>query len=136
MGANINVKTPGGKWGTRVSESTTVASSVSDPSEVTLEGTVAGSAAEVAATLTDVTPYNIFVIHVIAVTTSIDITVSLDGTDFSGNVVLIDQSTEAPFATAAITAAGVYKLQGKFKSIKITSVGAGAYDANYLLGTQ
>ena len=106
---------------------------------VTLETSLARSAGEGAGILgefTDVTPYNVMMLFVETVVTSIDVTVSLDGTNYTDKITLIDVETDAPYATASIDVTGVYKLKGKYKSVIITAFGAGASSAYVIFGVE
>ena len=92
-----------------------------------------GAAAGVLATLNSAS-FNCLTVEVASLTaTSADIYGSVDGTNFVGPLRLIDKKTNAVFATSAITAAGLYELKGKFKSIRIDQVGAGAVTVRYAL---
>jgi hypothetical protein len=104
------------------------------PASYFLNGTGTVAAAGVIYTSADISNYNQLVVDVTAVTTSVDVYVSVDGTNFVGPVRLIDIKTGAVFATSALTAVGTYILNGKFKKIRIDGVGAGVATIRYSHG--
>lgn len=86
-----------------------------------------GAAAGTVYTLTDASMYNQHLFHLSALTaTSMDVYSSVDGTNYVGPLMLTDVKTNANFATAAVTAVGMYKLLGKFHSIRVDQVGVNA----------
>lgn len=97
------------------------------PANYWTDTSATGSAAGTVYTLTDATMYNQHTFHLTALTaTSMDVYVSVDGTNYKGPVMLTDVATNANFATAAVNATGLYKLLGKFKKIRVDQVGANA----------
>lgn len=108
-------------------------SDVTKPNEDTLEGTATVAGAGQMAELTDLTPYKTITLVVRAITTSIDLTVSADGTNYSGNLNFKDVGDGT---YKAITAIGVYEVPtSKIKSVILTAVGAGAATIDWIAGT-
>ena len=98
-------------------------------------GTATGAAAGAFYTSADVSMYNAHIVDVSALTaTSVDVYASVDGTNFSGPLRLTDLKTGALFATSALTATGIYKLDGKYKKIRLDQVGANAATVRYSHG--
>jgi len=85
--------------------------------------------AEVLSTLSNSTAYNMLTIVVSAFTaTTLDITVSQDGTNFGAALPSKDNPVTAG---AAIAAVGTYHLEGSFDAIKMTQAGAGGVTAQW-----
>lgn len=90
---------------------------------------VTAADAEVLATLTNSTPYNMLTIVVSVFTaTALNITVSQDGSTFG---IALPSKDNPVTAGAAIAAVGTYHLFGSFDSIAITQSGAGGVTAQY-----
>lgn len=89
-----------------------------------LDGTATTEAADTFYTSPDVSMYNHFEMGLTVVDSgNVTVSASIDGTTYA-DLILFDRSTEALFATAAITAVGQYYFDGKFKNIKVTSSAA------------
>jgi len=96
-----------------------------------------GAAAGVLHTTSDISGTKGFSLDISALTaTSVDIYTSLDGSTFTGPVMMHDASTAAPFATAAITAVGQYYLKSErpIRNIRIDQVGAGGATMTFAHG--
>jgi len=98
-------------------------------------GSWAGAADAATTTISSVESFNTFTMELHTLTaTSATVALSLDGTNFT-DVILYDLSTGALFATAAITATGIYQFRNlKFTDIRVTQAGAGAAEIRYSLG--
>ena len=94
-----------------------------------------GAADTETTTITGTEAYNTFTLELHTLTaTSLTVSVSIDGTNFS-NAMLVDLSDGAVFGAVAINATGIYRLFNmKFSDIKLTQAGAGAAEVRWSLG--
>lgn len=99
------------------------------PNTLYANGSVVGAGAGTLATLTNLESYNRHTINLDALTaTSLDVYVSVDGTNFEGPILLLNVSTGVQ---EALDGVGSYVLKGKYKSIRLDQVGVNALTAQY-----
>ena len=108
----------------------TTATDVPTPSQQWLESgdIIFSVATSPAYTSTDVSGYNVHMLDIDTLgATSVDVYANINGVAADRRAVrLVDMSTGAVFAANAITAVGLYMLEGKFENIEVDIVGTGA----------
>lgn len=96
------------------------------------DGSFVGAADAATVTLTNLESYDLLTLAVSAFTaTALNITVSVDGTNFVAYLPTKDNFSTTP---AAIAATGVYFVRGKFSAIKLTQSGAGGVTCQFSHG--
>ena len=102
------------------------------PNTLYTNGAATGAAASTIYTSPDVSMYDEHIFDLYTLTaTSLDVHISVDGTNFVGPVRCIDLGTGVVHTGNPLTAVGRYKLEGKFKNICLIQVGINATAVRY-----
>ena len=112
----------------------TVASEVTKSNEDGLEVDIALTAATQVLEISGLKPYKraTLVLRVMSAT-SLDITVSADGSNYSA---IIQAKNVSTGVFGAITATGVYEVDAQVKSMRLTQIGAGAVTGEFITGAK